>query len=43
MQRIDEAWVGDVRVILQPGDFYGGWVTPDLDGHIMGAPGTQHW
>ena len=40
---MDEAWVGDLRVIPQPGDFYGGWVTPNLDGHIKGAPGTRHW
>jgi uncharacterized protein (DUF427 family) len=40
---IDEAWVGDLRVIPQPGSFYGGWVTPNLDGQIKGAPGTQHW
>lgn len=41
--RMDEAWVGDMRVIPQPGDFYGGWVTPNLDGQIKGAPGTRHW
>ena len=40
---IDEAWVGDTRVIPQPGDFYGGWVTPNLLGRIKGAPGTNHW
>ena len=40
---MDEAWVGDLRVIPQPGDFYGGWVTPNLDGQIKGAPGTKHW
>ena len=40
---IDEAWVGDTRVIPQPGDFYGGWVTPNLVGRIKGAPGTNHW
>lgn len=40
---MDEAWVGDLRVIPQPGNFYGGWVTPNLDGQIKGAPGTQHW
>jgi len=40
---VDEARVGDVRVIPQPGDFYGGWVTPNLDGRIKGAPGTRHW
>jgi len=40
---MDEAWVGDTRVVPQPGDFYGGWVTPNLDGPIKGAPGTRHW
>jgi uncharacterized protein (DUF427 family) len=40
---VDEAWVGDLRVVPQPGDFYGGWVTPNLDGQIKGAPGTQNW
>ena len=40
---VDEAWVGDTRVVPQPGDFYGGWVTPNLDGRIKGAPGTRHW
>jgi uncharacterized protein (DUF427 family) len=41
--KMDEAWVGDLRVVPQPGDFYGGWVTPNLDGQIKGTPGTQHW
>jgi len=41
--QMDEAWVGKVRVIPQPGNFYGGWVTPNLEGQIKGAPGTQHW
>jgi len=41
--QMDEAWVGDLRVLPQPGDFYGGWVTPNLEGQIKGAPGTQHW
>lgn len=40
---MDEVWVGNLRVIPQPGNFYGGWVTPNLDGQIKGAPGTQHW
>ena len=41
--QMDEAWVGDTPVIPQPGNFYGGWVTPNLKGKIKGAPGTQHW
>lgn len=40
---MDEVWVGDLRVIPQPGNFYGGWVTPNLDGRIKGAPGTEGW
>ncbi|SFK81119.1 Uncharacterized conserved protein, DUF427 family [Loktanella salsilacus] len=40
---MDEVWVGDLRVIPQQGDFYGGWITPNLDGQIKGAPGTRHW
>ena len=40
---VDGALVGDTRVVPQPGDFYGGWVTPNLDGRIKGAPGTRHW
>ncbi|ABD56532.1 DUF427 domain-containing protein [Jannaschia sp. CCS1] len=40
---LDEAYVGQVRVAPQPGDFYGGWVTPNLTGRIKGAMGTMHW
>lgn len=35
--------VGAARVIPQPGDFYGGWVTPNLSGRPKGARGTEHW
>jgi len=40
---VDAAYVGDIRVLPQPGDFYGGWVTPNLTGKIKGAMGTLHW
>jgi len=40
---MDEAWVADLKVIPQPGDFYGGWVTPNLMGRIKGAPRTLSW
>ena len=36
-------WVGDVRVTPQPGDFYGGWVTPNLTGIVKGDAATRHW
>lgn len=42
-QHVDACWVGDDRVVPQPGGFYGGWVTPELTGPIKGAPGTGHW
>ena len=41
--QMDACWVGEVQVTPQPGNFYGGWVTPNLDGRIKGAPGTQGW
>lgn len=40
---MDACYVGEVRVIPQPGSFYGGWLTPNLDGTIKGAAGTEHW
>ncbi len=40
---MDEAWVGDLKVLPQPGGFYGGWITSNLEGRIKGAPGTRHW
>ncbi|WP_439136650.1 DUF427 domain-containing protein [Roseicyclus sp.] len=40
---VDAAYVGEIRVLPQPGDFYGGWVTPNLIGKIKGAVGTTHW
>ncbi|MBI1417036.1 MAG: DUF427 domain-containing protein [Limimaricola sp.] len=40
---VDAAWVGETRVDPQPGNFYGGWVTPNLRGRIKGAPGTEFW
>jgi len=40
---MDACWVDGVRVIPQPGSFYGGWVTPNLTGRIKGAAGTEFW
>ena len=41
--RVDEVWLDDERVTAQPGDFYGGWITSDLEGPFKGAPGTLGW
>lgn len=35
--------VDDVEVVPQEGAFYGGWITPNLQGPIKGAPGTEFW
>lgn len=41
--RVDEAWVGSDRVAPQAGDFYGGWITPNVTGPFKGGPGTRGW
>jgi|GEM_PF-303462 len=41
--RVDECWVDDERVLPQPGDFYGGWITSHVRGPFKGAPGTLGW
>lgn len=40
---MDACFVGDHEVTPMDGDFYGGWITPDLVGPFKGAPGTRHW
>ncbi len=40
---VDACWVDEERVIAQPGDFYGGWITSHLKGPFKGAPGTMGW
>ncbi|HSG18487.1 MAG TPA: hypothetical protein VLE70_19495 [Anaerolineae bacterium] len=27
----------------QPGDYYGGWITPDIVGPFKGEPGSERW
>lgn len=41
--RMDGCWVGGEKVEAQEGDFYGGWVTPEIVGPFKGAPGTWGW
>jgi uncharacterized protein (DUF427 family) len=41
--RVEACYVGDHRVAAQPGDFYGGWVTPNLVGPFKGGPGSWGW
>jgi uncharacterized protein (DUF427 family) len=35
--------VDSVRVEPQPGQFYGGWVTPEVVGPFKGEPGSEAW
>jgi uncharacterized protein (DUF427 family) len=41
--RVDAAYLDGERVLAQPGDFYGGWITTDLIGPFKGAPTTLGW
>lgn len=38
-----ECYVDGEKVEAQPGDFYGGWKTADIEGPIKGGPGTWGW
>jgi uncharacterized protein (DUF427 family) len=41
--RVDRCTVGGFEVRPQPGEFYAGWVTPDLVGPFKGEPGSERW
>ena len=38
-----ECRVDGARVRIQPGGFYGGWITPELVGPFKGEPGSESW
>jgi uncharacterized protein (DUF427 family) len=40
---MDRCTVDGEEVRPQPGGFYGGWITSDLDGPFKGDPGTGGW
>ena len=41
--RMDACYLNGEKVNAQPGDFYGGWVTPEIVGPFKGDPGTWGW
>jgi len=41
--KTDRCAVGGVPVSAQEGDFYGGWITPEITGPFKGSPGTRGW
>ncbi len=38
--RMHACYVGDEKVEAQEGDFYGGWITSEIEGPFKGGPGT---
>jgi hypothetical protein len=40
---MDRCTVGDDVARPQPGNFYGGWITPDVAGPFKGEPGSMGW
>ncbi|MEV7444601.1 DUF427 domain-containing protein [Streptomyces sp. NPDC091204] len=41
--KVDLCTVGGERVLAQPGDFYGGWITAEILGPFRGGGGTAGW
>jgi hypothetical protein len=41
--KMDACWMDGEKVEAQPGDFYEGWITPEIVGPFKGAPGTRGW
>ena len=42
-RKMDACYVGADRVTPQPGEFYGGWITPAIVGPFKGEPGSENW
>jgi len=40
---VDEATIDGEIVVPQPGHFYGGWITSEIEGPFKGEPGTLGW
>jgi uncharacterized protein (DUF427 family) len=40
---MDACFVDDEEVRYQEGNFYGGWITDDVEGPFKGGPGTMGW
>ncbi len=40
---MEACYVGEDLVIPQPGNFYGGWITPDIVGPFKGVPNSWGW
>jgi len=41
--KMDACTVDGQVVLAQAGDFYGGWITPEIVGPFKGGPGSMSW
>lgn len=41
--KMDKCLINGIEVEPQPGEFYGGWVTPEIVGPFKGEEGTWGW
>jgi len=42
-KRVEACFVDGELILPQPGDYYGGWITPDVIGPFKGDPGSEGW
>ena len=42
-RRVDAAYLDDEEVTPQPGAYYGGWITEEIEGPFKGEPGSEGW
>ncbi len=42
-RRVDAAHLDDELVTPQPGAYYGGWITEEIEGPFKGEPGSEGW
>jgi len=40
---MDSCKINNDPVVPQPGNFYGGWITPNIIGPFKGGPGSMGW
>jgi uncharacterized protein (DUF427 family) len=43
LSKVDAGYVGETQATAQEGDFYGGWITPEIVGPFKGGAGTWGW
>jgi uncharacterized protein (DUF427 family) len=41
--RVDACYLDEEQVRPQAGDFYGGWITEEIEGPFKGEPGSEGW